>query len=82
MALHAHGGARLGRREVDEAESERRDAIAHQVVMGVGGTRPVTRLAADLDGDRAAGRRLAGAVTREAGARRLAGKSIPRECMA
>ena len=40
--------------------------VAHDVVRGVGGAGTVARFAADLDLDRHARRRLAGAVTAEA----------------
>ena len=48
--------ARLGRRQLGEAEGARDRRVAHEVVLGVGRPGAVAGLAADLDGDRRARR--------------------------
>src|SRR5689334_1808505 len=66
VARRADGGARRGRGEIDEAERAGDLGAAHQIVLGVRGAGAVARLAADLDGDRRPGGRLAGTVAGEA----------------
>jgi len=66
MALRADGSARSGRGEIREPEGACDDDIAHDVVLGVGRTRAVARLATDLDRDCRSRRSVTCCVTGQA----------------